>query len=206
VAGHTGAAVARQQKSTYTVNIGGEWQEADEQLYQQALTAAETPSAMLTGGDIIEWEVRFASRFGFPPQEMTVTIQATSEEVLSVTPDLAEELRGGVVATFQVVNSEFRVFVTNPDTIDELYRLQRGESQANIPNGPLLPGPGPGMHNVPWSWHLDPEQTEMAEISIELCDGTPEFVEEDLQYWLDQVGRYCPWSARLVNITDHRDG
>jgi len=204
VAGHTGVAVAREQKGTYTVNIGGEWQEADQELYKQALTAGESPSIVLTGGEIIEWEVRFATKFGFSPSEMTVILHAETSEVLSIRPDLEAELQGGVVATFQMGNSQFRVFVTNPETIQQLYQLQRGESQANIPNGPLLRGPGAGMHNIPWSWHLDPELTEMAEMTIEVCDGTPEFVEEDLEYWLNQVGQYCPWSARLVDITDYR--
>ncbi len=207
VSGHTGAAVAREQKGTYTVNMGGEWQAADQELYEQARAAGEAAAVDLTLGDdgeSLRWQVHFASKFGFPPSEMTVLFDATSGEVLTVTPDLEAELEGGVVATFAVGNSRFRIFVTNPETIEELYRLQSGESRANIPNGPLLSGPGAGMHNVPWSWHLDPEQTQMAEITIEVCDGTPDFVEEDLAYWLDQVGQYCPWSAELVDIADHR--
>jgi len=40
----------------------------------------------------------------------------------------------------------------------------------------------------------------MAEVSIELCDGTPSFVEENLDYWLDTVHTYCPWSSKVVSI------
>jgi hypothetical protein len=119
------------------------------------------------------------------------------------TPDLSE-LDGGVVAAFDVVGTVFHAFVTNPDTIDALYRLQRGESTATIPNGTLRPGPGPGMHNLPWSWHLDPDDTHMADFTIELCDGTPAFVEENLEYWLGTVGQYCPWNAELLSIEDYR--
>ncbi len=44
----------------------------------------------------------------------------------------------------------------------------------------------------------------MAEVTIELCDGTPSYVEAHLDEWIEQVGRYCPWSARLVALEDRR--
>jgi hypothetical protein len=115
------------------------------------------------------------------------------------------ELTGGVLATFAVGDEQFKLWTTNETTIEQLFALQAGESQANIPNGPLLLGPGVANHNAPWSWHFDPEQTEMAEVTIELCDGTPSYVEENLDEWMEQVGRYCPWSAELVSLEDFRD-
>jgi len=44
----------------------------------------------------------------------------------------------------------------------------------------------------------------MAEFTIELCDGMPGFVESELDYWLDTVKSYCPWSAKLIEIKDYR--
>jgi hypothetical protein len=44
----------------------------------------------------------------------------------------------------------------------------------------------------------------MAEMTIELCDGLPSYVENDLDYWVDTVGRFCPWQAELTSITDYR--
>jgi hypothetical protein len=39
------------------------------------------------------------------------------------------------------------------------------------------------------------------EVTIELCDGTPSHVEgPHLDAWIEQVGRYCPWAARLVAL------
>lgn len=116
----------------------------------------------------------------------------------------APELTGGVLATFDVSGEVFQVWVTNPDTIDQLFALQAGESQANIPNGPILEGAGVANHNMPWSWHLDPEQTEMAEVTIEVCDGAPSFVEENVDEFVNNVGQYCPWSAELLHLTDLR--
>ena len=64
-----------------------------------------------------------------------------------------------------------------------------------FPIGPLVPGNG--GFNAPWSWHFDPERVRMAEIAIEVCDGQPSYVEENLA---DFVTAYCPWGARVVAI------
>lgn len=113
-------------------------------------------------------------------------------------------LSGGVLATFEAAGDTFHVWVTNPATIDQLLALQAGESAAGIPNGKILAGPGAGDHNAPWSWHLDPEDIEMAELTMELCDGAPSYVEEHLADFTDTVGRYCPWSAQLTGLDDRR--
>lgn len=113
-------------------------------------------------------------------------------------------LAGGVLVTFDVDGEVFRVWVTNPATIEQIIALRDGKSQANIPNGAIREGPGQGNHNAPWSWHLDPEEIEMAEMTIELCDGRPTYVEENLAEFVNTVGRYCPWSARLVEVQDYR--
>jgi hypothetical protein len=56
---------------------------------------------------------------------------------------------------------------------------------------------GDGGHNN-WSWHFTPGEWDMVEISAEVCDGRPQMVEDDLDYWVDQVGYFCPWSSRVV--------
>lgn len=108
------------------------------------------------------------------------------------------------MATFDVEDETFRVWVTNPATVQQLLDLRDGVGNANIPNGPLRAGAGRGEHNLPWSWHLDPDETSMAEATIEVCSGLPSFVEEELDVWLSTVGQYCPWSARLVRLDDFR--
>ncbi len=120
-------------------------------------------------------------------------------------PPPPSELQGGVLATFDVAGETFRVFVTNPATIDEIFALQDGSSAANIPNGAIHAGPGIGAHNAPWSWHLDPEDIEMGEVTAEVHDGGPSIVEGALSEYL-KVGRYCPWGAQLVGVQDFRSG
>jgi hypothetical protein len=114
-------------------------------------------------------------------------------------------LRGGVLATFEVEGERFRVWTTNPQTIHDLYELLQGTSTANIANGRILRGPGQARHNAPYHWHLDPQDIAMAEVAIELCDGLPSYVEENVEEFVDRVGRYCPWAAELVELRDFTD-
>ena len=111
-------------------------------------------------------------------------------------------LSGGILATFNVVGEEYSIFITNSETIEQILAVQRGESQARIPSGRLVRGSV--TYNRPWSWHIDPEDIHMAEVTIKLCDGTPSQVEANLDYWIDTVQRFCPWNASIVKIEDFR--
>jgi hypothetical protein len=114
-----------------------------------------------------------------------------------------DELRGGALATFQVNGEQFHVWVTSDAVIQQIFDLRDGLSTANIPNGVLHEGPGPGDHNSPWLWHIDSEDIEMADATIEVCDGRPSLVDALLEDYL-AVGRFCPWGAEFVSIDDRR--
>jgi len=111
-------------------------------------------------------------------------------------------LSGGILVTFDVVSEQYSIFITNNKTIEEVFAVQRGESQATIPNGLIVEGAV--FYNQPWSWHIDSEDIHMAEATIELYDGLPSFVENELEYWLESVHRYAPWSATIKTIEDLR--
>jgi hypothetical protein len=105
----------------------------------------------------------------------------------------------GLLAVFEVEGQEFRVQLLDATAIADAIALYRGESQANIPNGRLICEPSP--YNCNHGWHLDPADTHFAEITIELCDGTPSYVEENC----DTFGeRYCSWGAELIELYDCR--
>jgi hypothetical protein len=116
----------------------------------------------------------------------------------------SEELRGGIVMSFSVVGQPFAVWTTNPRTIEQAFELSRSGGRGRFPVGPLRRGSGQGRHNAPYSWHLDPEDTELVELAIEVCDGTPSFVEANVDYFVNDVKLYCPWSAVLVRLDDYR--
>jgi hypothetical protein len=117
---------------------------------------------------------------------------------------LPNPLAGGIVVTFDVEGERFNVWLTNPTTIAQVEAFIDAGVETMIPNGPLLRGPGTGDHNQPWNWHLDPAQTEVAEVTIELCDAMPSYVEANLDAFIEEVGRYCPWNATVVAVRDYR--
>jgi len=57
---------------------------------------------------------------------------------------------------------------------------------------------GNGQFNQPWHWHIVDDQWDLAELHIELCDGTPEMVEKDTTYWVSEVKTFCPWHSYLL--------
>lgn len=111
-------------------------------------------------------------------------------------------LEDGILATFDVNGERYNIFITNPQTIDQVIALSHGQSNANIPSGRVIKGRV--SYNRPWSWHIDSQDITMAEVTIELCDGIPSYVEAHLDDWIATVGYFCPWSAELVSIKDYR--
>lgn len=102
----------------------------------------------------------------------------------------------GVVVTFQVADEQFRVALTDPADIEIARRLLAGEEAPSIPNGLVVRG-DPGV-NTGYSWHLDPDSIEFADLTTEVCDGRPSDVEANVI----TSDRYCPWDARVVEIAE----
>lgn len=125
-----------------------------------------------------------------------------NEYRLKIVIERDSALSGGILVTFDVEGEEYKIFIKNEETIADILALQRGESQARIPSGRIIGEPA--SYNAPWSWHIDPMDIHMAEFTIELCDGLPSHVEGDLDYWVNTVGRFCPWSAEIIEIQDYR--
>jgi len=83
---------------------------------------------------------------------------------------------------------------------DALAQLQLPEAERGMHiNGEIerLPDPCKGL-NKNWSWYFVPGKWQLAEVSIEVCDGTPMFVEDNLSEFTDNVGRYCPWGSYVL--------
>ena len=111
-------------------------------------------------------------------------------------------LSDGILVTFKVIDETYKVFITNKETISEVFAVKNGTSSATIPSGRIIDEPID--YNQPWTWHIDSEDIHMAEITIELCDGRPSMVEENLDYWVNSVQRFCPWHAEIIKIEDFR--
>ena len=98
------------------------------------------------------------------------------------------------VATFRVVDETYKIELATPELVQHARDLLAGEEVASIPNGTVVRD-DPGV-NAPWSWHIDPATLEFADMTIEVCDGLPSYI-EDGTVTSDQ---YCPWSAEIVSI------
>ena len=48
----------------------------------------------------------------------------------------------------------------------------------------------------------DLNDVEFADFTIELCDATPSYIEENKEEWLDVPGQWCPWSAVVISVTE----
>lgn len=110
---------------------------------------------------------------------------------LSEGPDAGE----GTVYAVEVSGERFHVLVTDTAALRGMEeRMASGDEGVIL--GTLAAGDG--GFNEPWSWHMVPGTVEVPDLAVEVCDGRPSFVEEDLDYWLDTVGTFCPWGARVI--------
>ena len=101
-----------------------------------------------------------------------------------------------LVVTMRVADAEeYRIRLTDPDDIGIAQKLLAGEAAPRIPNGRVVRGE-PDV-NVGYSWHIDPDSVEFADVATEVCDGRP----SDVEKRVITSDRYCPWSAKLVAIT-----
>jgi hypothetical protein len=112
----------------------------------------------------------------------------------AVTPAASPSPGGAVVVTFQVEDEQYRILLTDEADIENARRLLAGEEAPNIPNGLIVRG-DPGV-NVGYSWHIDPASVDFADMTMEICDGVPSFVEDGTL----EGDRYCPWGARVIGI------
>jgi hypothetical protein len=89
----------------------------------------------------------------------------------------------------------FRILLRDPVKIAEAAALV-GRGGRKIVAGRLRAGNG--GFNPGWSWHLEPESVELVDAAVEVCDGCPHDVQADPGYWIDNLGRYCPWSSEII--------
>lgn len=53
-----------------------------------------------------------------------------------------------------------------------------------------------------WSWHIS-RVFRFAELASQECDGSPQFIEENLQYAVEGKGLICFWNYRILEELDH---
>jgi hypothetical protein len=51
-----------------------------------------------------------------------------------------------------------------------------------------------------WSWNVDATNAEFADFSVEVCDGTPAYIEANKADWFRAPGYYCPWGVTVTAV------
>lgn len=108
---------------------------------------------------------------------------------------------GGALITLQVVEDSFSFWSTNGPFIDQAkVLLDTSATQVPVFDTITL---GAGC-DPQWSWTVDPQGQAWADLTIEVCDGTPSYIEGDPSAWLASPGQWCPWSAVVTAVDDRR--
>ncbi len=105
-------------------------------------------------------------------------------------------------------SESFAIKLKDPEKISEArYLIQN--NQTKIVNGVIALGWG--GFNVDfqskrsWSWHFIPETISFADVTIEVCDARPSYVEDQLDQWIHNVGMYCPWGWTISRELSYQD-
>jgi hypothetical protein len=118
--------------------------------------------------------------------------------VAAALSSLVPSSSGPTVVTFEVAgyaDETYKIELATPELVEHVKQIMAGEDVALIPNG-LVVRDDPGV-NEPWSWHIDPASLSFADVTTEVCDGLPSFVEND-----EVTSPYfCPWLTKVVDLT-----
>ena len=89
-------------------------------------------------------------------------------------------------------NADFVVFTNKPETVEQMRaELERPQEERQIVAG-IVKARKPG-YNPEWRYILGPQTIFLGEVFIEVCDGSPYYVQRHLDEWRGQ--RWCPWSS-----------
>lgn len=110
-------------------------------------------------------------------------------------------------------DTSFVAAATNADLINAvLSEIERPFDERKFIIGDIKAGDGGHNFNgdFRFNWHFVPDQWQLAEVAVEVCDGCPfTNVHRDTDLWLNNVGFFCPWSSkplREITLTDVREG
>ncbi|HYX33882.1 MAG TPA: hypothetical protein VE954_12270 [Oligoflexus sp.] len=102
----------------------------------------------------------------------------------------------GAMIQFDIVGEDFWVYTTSAAAIAEAHGLL-ASGKLKVPLMMLADGAScSGL----WTFHAVPDSLTFADVTIELCDGRPSYVEENKKEWLQKVKNYCPWNARVIGV------
>lgn len=110
-------------------------------------------------------------------------------------------------------DTAFVAAATNEDLINAvLSEIERPFDDRKFIIGDIAEGDGGHNFNgdFRFNWHFVPDQWQLAEVAVEVCDGCPfSNVHQDPDLWQNNVGFFCPWSSkpvREITLTQVEEG
>ena len=95
--------------------------------------------------------------------------------------------------------SDYTIATNDTDKINQCRsQLELSEENRNLHINGYLDSTDGGF-NEPWNWHIIPNEWVLTEMSIGVCNGNSEEVEDDLDYWINEVGQLCNWGSYIKN-------
>ena len=97
-------------------------------------------------------------------------------------------------------NDDFRLMTGDAAVIKDIEaQLKLPEKDRHMfPIGPI--DSGNGGFNSPWHWHFVTGKWQMAEMSIEVCDASPPYIEAHVKEWIKSPTTYCPWGGYVLRV------
>lgn len=133
-----------------------------------------------------------------------ITAQGTPLCSETPTPPLPPTPSPSPAAYFEFVHqggdgvSSFVFKVEDPALIQTLRNIVSGKDKSSPAQVMGRVVAGKENYNPKWTFHLDPQQTTLFEMTTEVCDATAPYVQANLGDWIQSVGIWCPWGSRVV--------
>jgi hypothetical protein len=89
----------------------------------------------------------------------------------------------------------FVVYVAKQPEIEQMVREARARKKTLIVGGIVRRGRAP--YNADWSYTMGPRSIELGEVWVEVCDGSPGYVQRHLRQWEGDM--WCPWSSYVAS-------
>jgi hypothetical protein len=96
---------------------------------------------------------------------------------------------------FEGRDATFVVFVNEAKPIRKMKAEAEAEDKTLIVSGKVR---GATRYNSPWSYSMGPGSIVLGEVFLEVCDGSPGYVERHRDEWLGK--RWCPWSSYVAEV------
>ena len=89
----------------------------------------------------------------------------------------------------------FTVFVNRAKDIEAMTTEAAAEDKTQMVTGIVRDA---RRYNAPWEFTMGPGSIILAEVSTEVCDADPNYVQDHKRAWMGD--RWCPWSSYVAGV------